>query len=78
MTERTMAEAFGEALVSQTTRKVGALAVVYPIVESLELRETVNGLIRRRADVDLGRIAEWLTLNRLLAPRPLCWVKRWA
>jgi transposase len=52
--------------------------VVYPIVESLGLRETVNGLIRTRADVDLGRIAEWLTLNRLLAPRPLCWVKRWA
>jgi transposase len=78
MTERTMAEAFGEALVSQTTRQVGALPVVYPILESLGLRETVNGLIRTRADVDLGCIAEWLTLNRLLAPRPLCWVKRWA
>jgi transposase len=73
-----MAEAFGEALVSQTTREVGALPVIYPILESLGLRETVNGLIRTRADVDLGRIAEWLTLNRLLAPRPLCWVKRWA
>jgi transposase len=78
MTERTMAEAFGEALVSQTTRKVGALPVVYPILESLGLRETVNGLIRKRADVDLGRVAAWLTLNRLLAPQPLCWVKRWA
>jgi transposase len=78
MTERTMAEAFGEALVSQTTRQVGALPVVYPILESLGLRQAVNELIRTRADIDLGHIAEWLTLNRLLAPRPLCWVKRWA
>jgi transposase len=78
MTERTMAEAFGEVLVSQTTRKVGALPVVYPIQESLGLREAVNEQIHTRADVDLGRVAEWLTLNRLLAPRPLCWVKDWA
>lgn len=78
MTERTMAEAFGEALVSQSTRQVGALPMVYPILETLGLRATINELIRTRADIDLGRIAELLTLNRLLAPRPLCWVQQWA
>jgi len=78
MTERTMAEAFDEALVSQTTRQIGALPVVYPILETLGLREIVNGLCYTRADIDLGHIAELLTLNRLLAPQPLCWVKRWA
>ena len=78
MTERTMAEAFEAALGSRTTRQIGALPVVYPILETLGLREIVNTLCYTRADIDLGRIAELLTLNRLLAPQPLCWVKRWA
>jgi hypothetical protein len=73
-----MAEAFDETLASQTTRPIGALPVVYPILETLGLREIVNGLRYTRADIDLGHIAELLTLNRLLAPQPLCWVKRWA
>mgnify|MGYP000427399637 CR=1 FL=1 len=38
MTERTMAEVFDEALVSQTTRQIGALPMVYPILETLGLR----------------------------------------
>jgi transposase len=78
MTERMMAEVFGEALAGQTTGQIGVLPVVYPILETLRLREMVNGLRHTRADIDLGRIAELLTLNRLLAPQPLCWVKRWA
>jgi len=78
MTERTMAEAFGEALGRRTTCQIGALPVVYPVLGTLGLREIVNNLCYTRADIDLGRIAELLTLNRLLAPQPLCWVKRWA
>jgi len=78
MTERTMPEASGEVLGSQTTHQIGALPVVYPILGTLGLREIVNNLRYTRADIDLGRIAELLTLNRLLAPQPLCWVKRWA
>jgi transposase len=78
MSEQTMAEYFGAALKQQTTREIGALPVIYPILETLKLRETVNALCATGADIDLGRIAELLTLNRLLAPQPLCWVKRWA
>jgi len=78
MTKRTMADAFGEALGRRTTHQIGALPVVYPILEALRLREIVNGLRYTGADIDLGRIADLLTLNRLLAPQPLCWVKRWA
>lgn len=78
MTERTMAETFGEALSHQRTRQIGALPVVYPILETLGLREIVNRLRYTRADIDLGRIAELLTLNRLLAPQPLYRVRRWA
>jgi transposase len=78
MTGRTMAEVFGEALGRRRTCQIGALPVVYPVLGILGLREIVNNLRYTRADVDLGRIAELLTLNRLLAPQPLCWVKRWA
>ncbi len=78
MSEQTMAESFGSALRQRTTREIGALPVIYPILETLKLRETVNALRYTGADIDLGRIAELLTLNRLLAPQPLCWVKRWA
>lgn len=52
-------------------------ASVYPILQTLGSRETVNSLRYTRADIDSGRIAELLTLNRLLAPQPLCWVQRW-
>lgn len=78
MTERTMAETFGEVLGRRTACQIGALPVVYPILETLGLREIVNQLRYTRADIDLGHIAELLTLNRLLAPQPLCWVQRWA
>lgn len=78
MTERTMADVFEATLSNGTTCQIGALPVIYPILEALELREIVNTLCYTRADIDLGRIAELMTLNRLLAPQPLCWVKRWA
>ena len=77
MNGQTMAKYFGSALRQRTTREIGALPVIYPILETLKLRETVNELRYTKADIDLGRIAELLTLNRLLAPQPLCWVKRW-
>jgi len=78
MTKRTIAEVLGKELGSCQTRQIGALPVAYPILETLGLRQIVNELRYTRADIDLGRIAELLTLNRLLAPQPLCWVKRWA
>ncbi len=39
--------------------------MVYPILETLKLREMVNDLLYTGADIDLGRIAELLTLNRI-------------
>lgn len=78
MTAQTMATVFSEKLSRSTTHQIGALPMVYPIVESLRLREIVNQLRDTRADIDLGRVTEVLLLNRLLAPQPLCWVQRWA
>jgi len=59
------------------TRQVGAIPVFYPILRGLGIRELVNAKCHRRTSIDLGRIAEILTLNRLLAPQPLYHVGRW-
>jgi transposase len=51
---------------------------VYPLLEAWQVRETINALCGTRADIDLGRLVEVLTLNRLLAPHPLCHIGEWA
>lgn len=78
MPAQTMATVLSEKLSRSTTHQIGVLPVVYPLVESLRLREIVNQLRGTRADIDLGRVTEVVLLNRLLAPQPLCWVQRWA
>jgi len=52
MTERTMAEVFDETLGRRTTCQIGALPVVYPILETMRLREIVNELRYTGADID--------------------------
>lgn len=71
MTERTMAKALGELLDSQTTHQIGALPVVYPILETLRLREVVNDLRYTRADIETHqRLQGVVTLTEeLLAHR---------
>jgi transposase len=62
-------------------RHLGALPLIVPIVERLNLREVVNRRCHAQesttADLDLGRVAEVVVLNRLLAPRPLVHVEAW-
>jgi transposase len=77
MTALTWADRLAAVLVSTTPRQVEALPLVYPICEMLQLRETINRLHPTRADIDLGRLVEVLTLNRLLAPCPLSRVGPW-
>ncbi len=71
-----------DATLDQTlVRTLGALPLLLPLCEQLELRAVVN----RRCypdggapeDIDLGRVALVLVLNRLLAPQPLVHVERW-
>lgn len=71
------AERMGEALVAIQPRQMGALPLLYPILSALEVRQTVNEVVLTEADIDLGRIVVLLTLNRLLAPRPLYQVQEW-
>ena len=48
-----------------------------PILESLQIRQTVNRLVPSEADIDLGRVVLVLVLNRLLSPQPLYQVEDW-
>ncbi len=58
-------------------RQMGALPLLYPILEVLGVRQTVNELVPTEADIDLGRVVLLLTLHRLLAPQPLYQVQDW-
>jgi len=77
MTLPNWAEQMGAVLSGSVSRQVGAIPVVYPLLEDLGVRQIINGLGLNGADIDLGRIVEMLTLNRLLAPRPLNHVGEW-
>jgi transposase len=53
------------------------LPLLYPILETLDLRGIVNGQRSTEADLDLGLVVLVLVLNRLMAPQPLYCVNRW-
>lgn len=77
MTSLTWAEQVAAASTGSIPRQVGAIPVVYPLLERLHLRQIINSLATTGAEIDLGRVVELLTLNRLLAPRPLNHVGEW-
>jgi transposase len=58
--------------------QVGVVPVVYPLIEALGIRTTINALRPSQAEIDLGRVIEILVLNRLMAPQPLYQVGEWA
>ena len=78
MTSLTWADRIAAATAQSTPRQVGAVPVIYPLLERLRVRDTINALYQTGADIDLGRLVEVLTLNRLLAPQPLYRVGKWA
>jgi len=78
MESSTLAARVAALTVRATPRQVGALPLLYPIIEMLQVQETINTLHPTRADIDLGRLVVVLTLNRLLAPQPLCHIGAWA
>ena len=56
---------------SQLRRHLGALPVLYALLEVLRVRETINRHCPTAAEVDHGTVAMVLILNRLMVPRPL-------
>jgi transposase len=67
----------GASLTAIRPRALGALPVLLPILEALQVRAITNTLVPSQADIDLGQVLVLLTLNRLLAPRPLYRVREW-
>jgi transposase len=78
MSSPTWAERVAGATLQASPRQVGAMPVVYPLVEKLQIRQTINGVHGSKAEIDLGRVVEVLVLNRLLSPQPLYQVGEWA
>lgn len=78
MGQSTLAETLGPMLQAPDIRQLGALPVLYPILEALGLRDEVNILRPSKADIDLGRITLLLTLNRLMSPQPMNHIEDWA
>jgi transposase len=78
MNQSTLAETLGPMLQTPTIRQVGALPILYPILEDLGLQAEVNALRPSKAKIDLGRIALLLSLNRTMAPQPMYKVGDWA
>lgn len=62
---------------SQLRRHLGALPVLYALLEVLQIREIINRHCATAAEVDHGAVAVVLVLNRLMAPRPLYQVADW-
>jgi transposase len=62
---------------SQLRRHLGALPVLYALLEVLQIRKIINRHCPTAAEVDHGTVAMVLLLNRLTAPRPLYQVADW-
>ena len=61
----------------QRKYQVGALPVLYALLETLQIRHIINRHCPTRADVDHGTTALVLILNRLMFPLPLYQVADW-
>ncbi len=62
---------------SQLRRHLGALPVLYALLETLQVRDIINRHCPTRAKVDHGTVALVLILNRLTMPLPLYQVADW-
>ena len=61
----------------QLQRQLGALPVLYAVLDTLQVRQIINRYCPQTRAVDHGTVALILILNRLLAPRPLWRVAEW-
>jgi transposase len=73
----TMAQVVDWLTRAQLRRHLGALPVLYGLLEVLQVREIINHHCPTAAEVDHGTVAMVLILNRLVAPRPLYRVADW-
>lgn len=62
---------------AQFRRHLGALPVLYALLETLQVRAIINRYCPTRAEVDHGMVALVLVLNRLTLPLPLYQMADW-
>ena len=74
---RTLAEVIQVLTRRAVVRYLGALPVLYPLLEQLQVRTIINRYCPTESPVDHGTVTMVLVLNRLIAPRPLYRVMDW-
>lgn len=62
---------------AQLRRYMGALPILYGLLEVLDVRRIINRHCPTTADVDHGAVAVVMILNRMVAPRPLYRLADW-
>jgi hypothetical protein len=73
----TMAQVVDWLTARQVRYQLGALPVLYALLETLQVRRIINRHCPTQAEVDHGAVALVLVLNRLLLPLPLYQVADW-
>ncbi len=74
---RTLADLIGVLTRRCVGRYLGALPVLYALLERLQVRAIINRHCPTESPVDHGAVVLVLVLNRLIAPRPLYHVMDW-
>jgi len=73
----TMAHVVDWLTARQVRYKLGALPVLYALLDTLQVRQIINRHCPTAAEVDHGTVALVLVLNRLLVPLPLYQITDW-
>lgn len=74
---RTLADVIGVLTRRSVARYLGALPVLYLLLEQVQVRTIINHYCPTDSPVDHGAVVTVLVLNRLIAPRPLYQVMDW-
>ena len=72
-----MAQVVDWLTASQMRYQLGALPVLYALLETLQVRQLINRHCPEQRDVDHGTVAIVLVLNRLMLPLPLYQISEW-
>jgi transposase len=68
---------FSSNIDEQLSRWLGAIPILLPILQNLNVTSIINRYCPCKADVDEGTVALIMALNRLMSPRPLYKVSDW-
>jgi transposase len=72
-----MAQVVDWLTASQLRKQLGALPVLYALLETLKVQDIINRHCPTQAEVDHGTVALVLILNRLMFPLPLYQIADW-